>query len=76
MEPMKSPMRARLEFELPEAQFELRCAMNGLALQSNLREIDEHLRIAIKHHGDSSEQTIAELQAVRDLIDRSLLEVE
>lgn len=66
-------MKAILEFNLPEDSSEHLLAVSASELYSALCEIDRSLRNRIKH-GDLSDETRAELEAIRELIPQPLIE--
>ena len=64
--------RATLSFRLPEETQEHMAALKAGELVGALREVDQHLRKALKY-GDHSDEVRAALQEVRDLLPHELM---
>ena len=60
-------MKGILEFNLPEDSDDFKNASNVNTILNILWDVDNRLRASIKH-GELSEETIRELEEVRDLI--------
>lgn len=60
-------MRAILQFELPDEEYQFMCAEQGARATLVLSRIDQELRNRIKH-GDDSGPVKAALQEIRDML--------
>ncbi len=66
-------MKAVLEFSLPEEEEDFRIAVNATLFQQSLWDIDENLRLWLKH-GHEFTDTADALQAIRDMIPSEIYE--
>ena len=69
--PICEKMKATLEFNLPEEELEYKEATQGVHWHNLICDLDEHLRLSIKHNSRN------EYQPIRDwlnskLVDRNL----
>ena len=66
-------MKAILEFNLPEDQAQHLLAISAPELYSACVEVEQAIRSKLKH-GDLSDETRAELEAIRALLPAALME--
>lgn len=66
-------MKAIFEFNLPEETAEFNAANNGSKMASAMRDIQQHIRSALKYQ-ENSVDVVNALEAVRELIPYALLE--
>jgi hypothetical protein len=58
-------VKAILEFNLPEEQYEFRCALNGARWRSVVEDLDNELRSILKY-GTAPQESEESLQQLRD----------
>ena len=64
-------MKAILEFNLPEEEYEYKDASQGARWHNLLCDLDEHLRQSIKHNDENEYQPIRDWLNTK-LVDRNL----
>ena len=63
-------MKATLEFSLPEERNEAELAMASGDLYSTLRQVDQILRVCLKHDGDARDAAIECRSIISDVLGR------
>lgn len=66
-------MKGTIEFQLPEEQTQHTCALSAHDLAANLSRVAAHIRSRLKY-ATLTQGQVAELEAVREVIDYELLE--
>lgn len=69
-------MKAKLVFNLPEDKNEYFLAIYSGEIYVQLYNLDEYLRNKLKYENNLSEETIQELQKVREQIDLSRYDID
>lgn len=65
-------MKAILEFNLPDDEYEFRAAVAGTRLLSHLQDIKELIRLHLKHGDPKDSET--RVEEIRELVYDALLE--
>lgn len=61
-------MKAIIEFSLPDEKYELDAAIKSMELVSALHQVDDSLRLCLKHGGDPVQAMQACRETIRDAI--------